>query len=93
MLDGTGIDYIANSYRVFGNNGTHALNSTVDSGTGATSAVLTALENASDHLPIVADFTVPEPSALLLLVLTAGGLSMTRSYRQAANRQHQQQQP
>jgi len=93
MLDGTGIDYIANSYRVFGNNGTHALNSTVDSGTGATSAVLTALANAGDHLPMVADFTVPESSALFLLVLTASGLSMTRSYRQADYGQHQQQQP
>ena len=50
MLDGTGIDYIADSYRVFGNNGTHTLNSTVDTGTGAASNVLKALASASDHL-------------------------------------------
>ena len=50
MLDDTGLDYITDSYRVFGNNGTHTLNSTVDTGTGAASNVLKALASASDHL-------------------------------------------
>lgn len=80
MLDGTGIDYIADSYRVFGNNGTHVLNSTVDSGTGAPFNVLAALAKASDHLPIVADFVViPEPSSLVLMLLDVIILSIFRA--------------
>lgn len=66
MLDGTGIHYLAGSYRVFGNNGMHTLNGRVDSGSGAATTVLAALAAASDHLPIVADYSVPEPSALFL---------------------------
>ena len=70
MLDDTGLDYITDSYRVFGNNGTHTLNSTVDTGTGAASNVLAALASASDHLPIVADYIViPEPSSFFLTFL------------------------
>jgi hypothetical protein len=60
FLDSNGIEYISNSYRVFGNNGTHTLNDSISTGTGASPAVLTALEDASDHLPIIADVNIPE---------------------------------
>jgi hypothetical protein len=43
---------------------------------GAAANVLTALTQASDHLPVVADYqatAVPEPSSLALLLATAGG--------------------
>ena len=56
--DGNGIEYVNNSFRVFGNDGTHTVNDVISTGTGADPNVLTALENVSDHLPVVADFTV-----------------------------------
>jgi len=59
FLDGEGLDFIAGSYRAFGNNGTHALNGDISSGTGAAPAVLSALMTASDHLPVVADYQLP----------------------------------
>jgi len=56
--DGNGIDYVANSFRAFGNNGTHILDGAITTGTGASTNVLNALANASDHLPVVADFEI-----------------------------------
>jgi len=58
LTDNQGLDYLPDSYTVFGNNGTHDLNGPIDTGTGASSDVLHALINASDHLPIYADFVV-----------------------------------
>ncbi len=59
MLDGEGLSFLSGSYRVFGNNGTHSLNGEITSGTGAEPAVLTALTETSDHLPVVADYQIP----------------------------------
>ncbi|QDU89589.1 hypothetical protein Pla175_29810 [Pirellulimonas nuda] len=59
LLDGEGLDYLTGSYRTFGNNGTHQLNGSITSGSGATPSVLSALEGASDHLPVVVDYQVP----------------------------------
>lgn len=56
MNGGAGIQYAVNSYYAFGNNGTHAINQPIDSGSGAAPTVLTALASILDHLPIVADF-------------------------------------
>lgn len=58
LMDGVGIDYVSGSYRAFGNNGTHSLNGSITSGTGAAVAVLDALAVASDHLPVVADYEI-----------------------------------
>ena len=60
FLDGKGLEYASGSYHVFGNNGTHTLNDSISTGSGASPTVLTALEDASDHLPIVADYRIPE---------------------------------
>ncbi len=60
FFDGAGIDYIAGSYHAFGNNGTHALNGAITTGTGASPGVLSALAAASDHLPVVADYEILE---------------------------------
>ncbi len=59
MLDGEGLSFLSGSYRVFGNNGTHPLNGEITSGSGAAPAVLTALAETSDHLPVVADYQIP----------------------------------
>ena len=60
FLDGEGLEYVSGSYHIFGNNGTHTLNDSISTGSGASPTVLTALEDASDHLPIVADYRIPE---------------------------------
>jgi hypothetical protein len=60
FLDGKGLEYVSGSYHVFGNNGTHTLNDSISTGSGASPIVLAALEDASDHLPIVADYNIPE---------------------------------
>lgn len=60
LLDDEGLSYINNSYRAFGNNGTHGCcNNSISNGTGASATVLNALTTASDHLPVVADYQLP----------------------------------
>lgn len=60
FLDGEGLSYIDGTYRAFGNNGTHqCCNSSITTGSGAASNVLSALTTASDHLPVVADYQLP----------------------------------
>jgi hypothetical protein len=59
VLDGEGFDYLAGSYHAFGNNGTHNLNGSITTGTGASAIILNALKANSDHLPVVADYQLP----------------------------------
>ncbi|MFT3784773.1 MAG: hypothetical protein QM770_01225 [Tepidisphaeraceae bacterium] len=59
MLDGHGVSYIANSYQAFGNNGTHTMNGSIRTGTGASAGVLTVEAGILDHLPVVADYQLP----------------------------------
>jgi hypothetical protein len=61
MLDGEGLSAIPGTYRAFGNNGTHPFNGELDnaSNTAELPAVLTAIANSSDHLPVIVDFQVP----------------------------------
>lgn len=81
LHDGLGIDYVAGSYRVVGNNGTHTLNADIRTGTGAPADVLDALFNFSDHLPVLASYQiVPEPTTLFVGVVI-GGVSMSRRRR------------
>ena len=58
LTDGIGLDYVEGSISVFGNNGTHAFDQAITTGTGATPEVLEALMQASDHLPVFADFEI-----------------------------------
>ncbi|WP_197203657.1 lamin tail domain-containing protein [Crateriforma conspicua] len=78
FFDGVGIDYIDGSYHVFGNNGTHTLNGSILTGTGASPSVLHALESASDHLPVVSDFEVSD-SVQVIVNQTGGGTSVAES--------------
>ena len=59
LVDGEGYSVIPGSYRVYGNNGTHILNGSISSGSGASAAILETLESVSDHLPVVADYQLP----------------------------------
>lgn len=73
LLDHEGLSYIEGSYHTFGNNGTHALNGSISSGTGASASILSMLEMASDHLPVVADYQVP---SVLDIVSNRAGLPL-----------------
>jgi hypothetical protein len=80
-----GLNYISSSFHTFGNNGTYgqgsptkasntALNDLDPNGPFTISAVENALTTASDHLPVVGDYTintssVPEPATFSLLIL------------------------
>jgi endonuclease/exonuclease/phosphatase family metal-dependent hydrolase len=84
-----GLDYITGTYRAFGNDGTTADGKSVDQssntaldnvagGSAYQASILEDLTTASDHLPVVADFTVtvPEPTPLALLGCGIGVLAL-----------------
>ena len=56
LFNGTVLELVQGSYRVFSNSGTHDLNGLITTGTGASPDVLMALVDFSDHLPVLADF-------------------------------------
>ncbi len=64
FVDGQGLSFIDGSYYAVGNNGTHGLNNEISDGTGASPAVLTALTEVSDHLPVAADYQIPAKMAV-----------------------------
>jgi endonuclease/exonuclease/phosphatase family metal-dependent hydrolase len=70
LTDGNGLEYLANSYHAFGNNGSVAMNgninaasSTALAGLSNRTTILNLLTTVSDHLPVVADFTFAPTSA------------------------------
>ncbi|WP_428388614.1 hypothetical protein [Mucisphaera sp.] len=63
LLDTEGLDYIPGSYRAFGNDGSHTMNQSITTGTGASPTILTRLTQVSDHLPVVADYQLPAKPA------------------------------
>lgn len=73
VFDGLGFEYIASSYHVFGNNGTHTFDGPITTGTGASVAVLNALFAASDHLPVVADYQVVASTPKVRITETLAG--------------------
>ncbi len=88
LQDGSGLEYVAGSYSVIANNGTHTLNGKITTGSGATSAVRSALAAFSDHLPVIADYfypsgqlvaAIPEPNSMMLAIAAlVGALSSRR---------------
>lgn len=79
VRDTRGFDYMPNSYWAFGNTNTHAMDQAISSGSAATlaaripgyttsqaSAVLTALTQVTDHLPVLADYQLPARMAASL---------------------------
>lgn len=73
FTDGGGIEYIAGSYRAYGNNGTHNLNGPITSGSGASPTILNALASASDHLPVVVDYDIGTLTPGIRITETDGG--------------------
>lgn len=56
MNGSSGLQYVVNSYSAFGNDGSHQFDQSIDTGTGASPAVLNALAGILDHLPVLADY-------------------------------------
>ena len=91
-----GLALVAGTYHVFGNNGTTAYETSVDSGSDtALSSDLAAgsrisasqlyldLTGASDHLPVVADYTIPVPppaTGFTYSVATSGVAPLTINF-------------
>ena len=83
---GSGLQSIAGSYEVFGNNGSLALHSAVNAAGNTAlsdlsnqSAVLTALTTVTDHLPILADYafnTAAPPMTFPATAAVNGGSSL-----------------
>jgi endonuclease/exonuclease/phosphatase family metal-dependent hydrolase len=73
FLNNIGLEYVHDSYHVFGNNGTHTLDDAITTGTGASPAVLSALVAASDHLPVVADYEILVSTPNVRITETSGG--------------------
>jgi PKD repeat protein len=84
-----GLALVPGTYHVFGNNGTTAYESSVDNGTDtalnsdlkpgspiSASQLYADLIGASDHLPVVADYTipVPPPAAAFTFSINTSGL-------------------
>ena len=68
-----GLQLVSTSYTVFGNNGSTAVGASVNLGSNTAlsdlsnkSAVLTALTTATDHLPVVADYSFTLPATISL---------------------------
>ncbi len=58
FFDGTGVEIVEGSYRVHGNDGSHIMGGPISTGSGSPEEVLAALGSLSDHLPVIADFTL-----------------------------------
>jgi hypothetical protein len=82
-----GFSYVPGTYHVFGNNGTVAYKGTVNTGANTAlnnqlvtngpvfipaSQLLLDLTDASDHLPVVSDYTIPMPVPAISGVSAAG---------------------
>jgi PKD repeat protein len=86
-----GLAYVSGTYHPFGNNGSTPFQSSVNSGgntslntdlntnvTGISAAQLYQyLTTASDHLPVVADYTIPVPSSAPVASFTGSPVSGT----------------
>jgi hypothetical protein len=80
-----GLCLVTNTYHAFGNNGSLAYGSSVNSSANtalndipagapiSASQLLLDLTGASDHLPVVADYTIPLPLATVIGVTLSGG--------------------
>ena len=97
LLDREGMSYIGagpgglvDSYRAFGNNGTHrCCNSPITTGSGAAPELLVNLTEVSDHLPVVADYRLPAKMAVTVTpsastVLVGAGAAVILSIQNTA---------
>lgn len=77
LTDGVGLEYRSGSYRTFGNNGSVALNGSINdasstalAGLANRTTVLNLLTTVADHLPVVADYTFTSAITVVTPILT-----------------------
>jgi hypothetical protein len=85
--NGSGLKLVSGTYHAFGNNGTTLFSGSVNSGSNtalnnhlatngpvfiSAAQLYQDLTNASDHLPVVADYTIPVPAPRITGVSVAG---------------------
>ena len=87
VQDGSGFEYQVGSYRAFGNNGSVPVNGDINSsgntalaGLANRTQVLDLLTTVSDHLPVVADYSVPTAGGLDALTTEFGTASAAGSF-------------
>jgi endonuclease/exonuclease/phosphatase family metal-dependent hydrolase len=87
VLTGNGLRYQSGSYRTFGNNGTVPVSGAINDPANTAlpdlanrTTVLNLLTTVSDHLPVVADYTVPAGAPLSALSTAAGTASSAASF-------------
>jgi hypothetical protein len=92
-----GLKLVSGTYHTFGNNGTIRYGSTVNSGSNTSLTNLMAgapisatqlyldLSEASDHLPIVADYTIPLPAPVINSVNVVGSNFVFQASNVATN--------
>lgn len=68
LVDGVGLDYVNSTYHAFGNNGSVAMNGSINAASSTAlpsmpnrTTVLDLLTTVSDHLPVVADYQIITP--------------------------------
>jgi endonuclease/exonuclease/phosphatase family metal-dependent hydrolase len=90
LNDLSGLAYVPGTYHTFADNGAtpvfgsvNSAGNTALSGLGPTeqSAVLSALTSASDHLPVVADYSIPVPEPALASLAWVLGMALVRIRR------------
>ena len=78
-FDGVGMEYIPGSYRTFGNNGSVAMNQSINSASSSAlpglpnrTAILNLLTTVSDHLPVVVDYQLGVASTVDVIAYDDG---------------------
>lgn len=77
LNDGVGVEYVTNSYSIPGNDGQHFDQSIlVGANSSASPAVIQALHDASDHLPVVADFQIADATGAGVTIAESGATAV-----------------
>ena len=81
VLSGGGMDILPATYRAFGNDGNH-FNQAISAGSNSavSASVANALHQASDHLPVFADFKVGTPTSVSTLFDGPAAFELSQNY-------------
>lgn len=82
LLSGGGIDVVPSTYKALGNDGNRCCNTAVNAGNNLAvpDSIADALHDASDHLPVVADFVFGFPTAVQERAVTPEAFSLAQNY-------------
>ncbi len=85
LADGTNLEYVANTYHVFGNNGSISVNGNINDPTSTAlpllpnrTTLLDLLTTVSDHLPVIADYRIVTPPTVTGTQINDGSAQRSR---------------